>query len=179
MSLLGALTQEEFCIQCLGINFSHQVCPSPLGWQMSSQAATTGRTFLQVMSKQFLGEDLKELLLGTGAMGLHWAINSPQLLCSPGQAQCRHQGCPGAVHPLMALLELSLHLCGLWAFPDFSQVPQPVCLWDIVMWVRPEVLWGTVLATKQTRARASGSDFWREKPNQTIFRPMWKQALCM
>lgn len=92
MSLLGALTQEEFCIQCLGINFSHQVCPSPLGWQMSSQAATTGRTFLQVVSKQFLGEGLKELLLGTGAMGLHWAINSPQLLCSPGQAQCRHQG---------------------------------------------------------------------------------------
>lgn len=72
MSLLGALTQEEFCIQSLEINFSHQVCPLPFGWQTSSQAAH--RDWPDPHARLCLNNSqvkvLKKLLLGTGAMGV-------------------------------------------------------------------------------------------------------------
>lgn len=109
------LSHEEFHIQCLGINFSHQVCPSPLGWQISSQAAhwnwqdpparscpnnSKVKVFsCQVMSKQFQGEGFKEAAAGHRSNGFLLGHKySPQFLCSPGQ------GYPGAVHPLVALL---------------------------------------------------------------------------
>lgn len=143
-------------------------CPQGL-----ARPSCQSKQFLNnVESKQLLGEGFEEAAAGHRGNGVSAEPETAHPSSSAFLAGFSGgtTGCPWAVHPLI-----------VWTLgvPGFSQVHQPVCLWDAMMWVRPEMLWSSVLETKQNQCQ-SFWEWWisRGKTNQTTFSPMWKQAQC-